>query len=160
MINAITGSSIYNPYNSNIFGSSMGREAKTDALQDSSTEKVNPSEACQTCKNRKYQDGSDENVSFKSATHISPQAAAGAVRAHEGEHVANAYTKAAKDNGTVVRASVSIHTAVCPECGRTYVSGGTTSTAIKYGDPKNPYVKNQMAQQADAFKGHFIDYAA
>ena len=29
---------------------------------------------CQTCKNRKYQDGSNENVSFKSASHISPPA--------------------------------------------------------------------------------------
>ena len=28
---------------------------------------------CQTCKNRKYQDGSDENVSFKAAAHISPE---------------------------------------------------------------------------------------
>ena len=25
---------------------------------------------CETCKNRKYQDGSDEMVSFKSAAHI------------------------------------------------------------------------------------------
>ena len=33
---------------------------------------------CQTCKNRKYQDGSDEaNVSFKTAQHISPEAASG-----------------------------------------------------------------------------------
>ena len=37
---------------------------------------------CQTCKNRKYVDGSDEaNVSFKSAAHVSPQAASSAVRA-------------------------------------------------------------------------------
>ena len=35
--------------------------------------KSSPAE-CETCKNRKYQDGSDEMVSFKSATHISPQA--------------------------------------------------------------------------------------
>jgi len=34
---------------------------------------------CETCKNRKYQDGSDENVSFKSAAHIDPAAAGGAV---------------------------------------------------------------------------------
>ena len=68
---------------------------------------------CQTCKNRKYQDGSDEMVSFKSAAHVSPQAAAGRVRAHEGEHVSNAYDKAAQKNGTVVYASVSIHTSVC-----------------------------------------------
>ena len=67
---------------------------------------------CQTCKERKYQDGSDENVSFKSAQHIAPEAAAARVRGHEQEHVANAYSKAAKDGGKVINASVSIHTAV------------------------------------------------
>ena len=87
---------------------------------------------CQTCKNRKYQDGSDENVSFKAATHISPEAAPAAVMAHEGEHVTNAYIKAAQKNGKVISASVSIHTSVCPECGRVYVSGGTTTSVIKY----------------------------
>ena len=36
---------------------------------------------CQTCKNRKYVDGSNEaNVSFKNAAHISPEAASSAVR--------------------------------------------------------------------------------
>ena len=45
---------------------------------------------CQTCKNRKYQDGSNENVSFKSASHISPEAAVIRVAAHEAEHVSNA----------------------------------------------------------------------
>ena len=79
---------------------------------------------CQTCKNRKYQDGSDEMVSFKSAAHISPNASGSRVRAHEQEHVNNAYKKAAMGNGKVVSAAVSIQTSVCPECGRTYVSGG------------------------------------
>jgi len=49
---------------------------------------------CETCANRKYQDGSDEMVSFKSAAHISPESAGSAVRAHEQEHVSNAYKKA------------------------------------------------------------------
>ena len=58
---------------------------------------------CQTCKNRKYVDGSDEaNVSFKSAAHVSPQAASSAVRAHEGQHVSNAYSKASEENGRVI----------------------------------------------------------
>lgn len=91
-----------------------------------------PGEECQTCKNRKYKDGSDENVSFKAAAHISPEAAAGRVRAHEGEHVANAYSKAAQKGGEVLSVSVRIETAVCPECGKNYVSGGTTSTKIRY----------------------------
>lgn len=89
-------------------------------------------EDCETCKNRKYQDGSDENVSFKAASHISPEQAPSAVRGHEQEHVSNAYKKAAEKGGQVIHAGVSIHTAVCPECGRTYVSGGVTDTVIKY----------------------------
>lgn len=117
-------------------------------------------EECETCKNRKYQDGSNENVSFKTATHISPNAAGSAVRAHEGEHVANAYSKAAKDNGKVVNASVSIRTSVCPECGRTYVSGGTTNTTIKYSNEENPYQKNQKALDATYMVGANIDYVA
>ena len=45
---------------------------------------------CQTCKNRKYQDGSNENVSFKSASHISPEAAAGGLLAYvkDGDQIA------------------------------------------------------------------------
>ena len=110
---------------------------------------------CETCAHRKYQDGSDEMVSFKSATHISPDAAATAVRAHEGEHVSNAYDKAAKNNGEVVNASVAIHTSVCPECGRTYVSGGTTTTTIRYN--KDNYAKNAEIQDATVVPGKDID---
>ena len=118
-------------------------------------------EECETCKNRKYQDGSDEgNVSFKSAAHISPESAAAKVRAHENEHVSNAYKKASQKNGEVVNASVSIHTSVCPECGRTYVSGGVTNTMIKYKNEENPYTKNQKALDAAKYKGASIDYAA
>ena len=42
--------------------------------------KSSPAE-CETCKGRKYQDGSNEaDVSFKNATHVSPNAAGAAVR--------------------------------------------------------------------------------
>ncbi|MDE6313675.1 MAG: hypothetical protein K2M46_08665 [Lachnospiraceae bacterium] len=102
---------------------------------------------CETCQNRKYQDGSDEMVSFKSPSHIAPESAASAVRAHEMEHVGNAYKKAAESDGQVVRASVTIKTATCPECGRTYVSGGETNTQIKYSE-ENPY--GQSFKKADA----------
>lgn len=117
-------------------------------------------EDCETCKTRKYQDGSDEsNVSFKSAAHISPQSAGAAVRAHENEHVTNAYNKAAKNNGKVLSATVSIHTAVCPECGRSYVSGGTTNTMIKYTNEDNPYQKELKAYDTPRFLGANIDLA-
>lgn len=114
---------------------------------------------CQTCANRRYQDGSNENVSFKSPTKISPQAAAGAVRAHENEHVSNAYKKAAMNNGEVLSASVSIKMAICPECGRSYVAGGETRTRIKYTDEENPYQKNKKQNDAAGLRGMNFDEA-
>ena len=122
-----------------------------DNLQD-------PSRECQTCKRRKYQDGSDEMVSFKSPSHVSPERAATAVRAHEQEHVSNAYKKAAQKDGKVLSASVSIRTAVCPECGRTYVSGGTTRTQIKYYNEDNPYQKDLKAADQTKYAGMNLDY--
>lgn len=118
-------------------------------------------EECETCKRRKYQDGSNEgNVSFKTAAHISPQAAGAAVRSHENEHVNNAYAKAAKGNGEVVSATVSIHTAVCPECGRSYVSGGTTNTMIKYTNESNPYQKELKSTDSIRLRGANVDLIA
>ena len=117
-------------------------------------------EECETCANRKYQDGSDEgNVSFKTASHVSPESAGARVRAHEGEHVSNAYKKAAQKNGKVVNASVSIHTSVCPECGRSYVSGGTTSTQIKYYNEENPYQKDLKTADGLKYRGNNINVA-
>ncbi len=114
---------------------------------------------CETCKNRKYQDGSDEMVSFKSAAHISPEAAPARVRGHEQEHVSNAYTKAEKADGKVISANVQIHTAICPECGRTYVSGGLTTTKIMYPNEDNPYQKNKKsAEAANIFLGANLNY--
>lgn len=113
---------------------------------------------CQTCKNRKYQDGSDEMVSFKSPRHISPENAASAVRAHEQEHVSNAYKKAAAKDGKVISASVSIHTGVCPECGRTYVTGGTTRTQIKYYNEENPYQQDLKSADRTKYSGMNADY--
>ena len=121
--------------------------------------KSSPAE-CQTCKERKYQDGSDEMVSFKSAAHISPEASASTVRAHEQEHVSNAYKKAAKGGGKVISANVSLQRAICPECGRSYVSGGTTSTKISYpNEQTNPYAKNKKAADASVLIGSNIDLA-
>lgn len=127
--------------------STNGKVAKTD-----------PSYECQTCENRKYQDGSNEaDVSFKSASHVSPDAAASAVRSHEQMHVSNAYQKAEKNNGKVISASVSIHTSICPECGKTYVSGGTTKTTIKYTNEENPYQKNLKELQGGFLRGINLD---
>lgn len=118
-------------------------------------------EDCVTCKNRKYKDGSNEgNVSFKTAAHVSPEAAGARVRAHEGEHVANANKKAAAKDGQVMYATVTIHTAICPECGRVYVSGGETKTSIRFQPEEHPYGKNQKAIDAIKVTGRNVDYAA
>ena len=114
---------------------------------------------CETCASRKYQDGSNEgDVSFKAPGHIDPGASAAVVMSHEQEHVANAYEKAEKGNGQVIRASVRLETAVCPECGRSYISGGVTNTMIKYNE-SNPYSKVAKAQDATKLIGRKIDYA-
>ncbi|MCI9022418.1 MAG: hypothetical protein HFH32_17190 [Eubacterium sp.] len=142
-----------------------GQAAKVPAGTDDehkvkSGRKSSPAE-CQTCKERKYQDGSNEtDVSFKAPGHISPQASASTVKAHEQQHVANAYEKAAKNNGKVVSCSVSLRTSVCPECGTSYVAGGTTSTSIAYPNESNPYQKNKKAQDAIRLKGANVDYVA
>ena len=99
---------------------------------------------------------SDEMVSFKSPTHISPESAASAVMAHEQEHVSNAYSKANRDNAEVIQASVRIQTSVCPECGRTYVSGGETTTQIKYQED-NPYAQNFKKADAANTTGQNLD---
>ena len=145
-----------------VSGASAAGKAIVNPGEDTSVhpgKRVSPAE-CQTCKERKYQDGSDEcNVSFQTAQHIDPSAAGAAVRAHEGEHVANAYKKAAQDGGKVLQASVAIHTAVCPECGRVYVSGGTTTTRIQYKNEDNPYVKNMKNKDRGLLSGMNLDVA-
>lgn len=84
---------------------------------------------CQTCNERQYQDGSnDPGVSFKTPGHISPESSAAVVQAHEQEHVTNEQANARKEGRKVVAQSVRLFSAVCPECGKTYVSGGTTRT--------------------------------
>lgn len=177
MINPISGYNAYAPYSMNPVSAISGHgnlsgitgittngeihkaiKNPNESNVKSAGRKSSPAE-CETCASRKYQDGSDENVSFKTAQHISPEAAASRVRAHEQEHVNNAYTKAAKNNGKVISANVAIHTAICPECGRSYVSGGTTSTQIKYYNEENPYQKNLKETDAAKYKGRMIDMA-
>lgn len=152
MVGSITNTSPY-PADSSAMLHNPGVSAEKTAGRASS-----PAE-CETCSNRKYQDGSDEMVSFKSASHIAPEASAGRVRAHEQEHVANAYKQAAMKNGEVVSASVSIKTAVCPECGRTYVAGGETSTQIKYFNEKNPYQQDKKLSDSISYRGMNVDLA-
>lgn len=94
--------------------------------------------SCYTCENRRYQDGSDDSgVSFQNPTKVAPQAAASAVRSHEAEHVSREQSKAQREDRKVVSQTVQIHTSVCQECGKVYVSGGTTRTTTKGSAPSS-----------------------
>ncbi len=123
-----------------------------------SSRKVSPVE-CQTCKNRRYQDASDEMVSFKTPGKISPGESYAKVMSHEQEHVTNAIAEGNEENKELVSATVSLKTAICPECGRVYIAGGTTRTLMKtYSE--DPYGKNQKAFEKEAATGNRIDYVA
>ena len=101
---------------------------------------------CKTCAERKYQDGSDDpGVSFKTAAHISPDQAAAKVRSHEYEHVVREQAKAEREDKEVVSQSVRLHTSICPECGRSYVSGGVTNTVTK-GSTEQPQQQTEAKQ--------------
>lgn len=129
----------------------------TDNTVDSSR-KVAPVE-CQTCKNRRYQDASDEMVSFKTPGNITPEESYAKVMSHEKEHVSNAVAEGNKPGKQLVSATVSLKTAICPECGRAYVAGGVTRTMMKtYG--KDPFSRNQKAFEKEAATGNRVDCVA
>ena len=103
-------------------------------------------EECETCKNRKYKDVSDDpGVSFKSAAKISKGNVASVVRSHENEHVVREREKSDREGREVVSQNVTIKNAICPECGKSYVSGGETVTVTK-------------ARTEDKFKVGMEDY--
>ena len=49
-----------------------------------------------------------------------------------------------------------LQSAVCPECGRSYIAGGTTTTLIKY-QKENPYSQNAKSRDSQALSGNNID---
>lgn len=131
-----------------------------NALNAQETEETkSPSEVmeeaeCQTCENRKYQDGSDDpGVSFKTATNIAPEQVASAVRGHEQEHVTREQAKAKRENREVVSQSVTIHTSICPECGKVYVSGGTTRTTTRANTDNMAEKFTQKQPENNIFQG-------
>ncbi len=131
---------------------------RTDNTVDTSA-KVRPVE-CQTCKNRKYVDGSNEpDVSFKTPGNISPEQSYAKVSAHEREHVSNAIAKGSEPGAKLISANVTLKMGVCPECGRTYVAGGVTNTQIKYNE-SNPYDRSRKSLEGDALVGANLDISA
>lgn len=119
-------SSVLNP-NESEENSRISDPNKPD--KDSDVLNQSKKKECKTCKNRKYQDGSnDPGVSYKSPTKIDAKAAGMAVRRHEMEHVVRERYKAQQEGRKVVSQTVTMHSAICPECGKAYISGGTTRT--------------------------------
>ena len=110
-----------------------------------SLEALEPRGDCNTCASRKYIDKSDDpSVSFQTPTNISPNMSAAAVISHENEHVSNERAKAARDDRQIINQSVTLTYDCCPECGKSYVSGGTTrTTSINKSD-------NGDGQESDA----------
>lgn len=107
------------------------RPAATGMNGAGALDKTNEIE-CQTCANRRYQDGSDDaSVSFQSPTRINPHTAAATVMSHEREHVVNERTNAEREDREVINQSVSLKYSTCPECGKMYVAGGETRTTTK-----------------------------
>lgn len=112
---------------------------------------------CETCKNRRYQDVSDDpGVSFKSASKIAPGNVGAAVRGHENEHVVRERAKAEREGREVVSQSVVIKTAICPECGKSYVAGGETTTVTR--SKPSVEAKFQVGEyDEESEKGKFFD---
>jgi hypothetical protein len=107
---------------------------------------------CASCATRTYQDQSDDpGVSFKAPTRLNPAQAATAVISHEMEHVSNEQADAKKEGKEVIAQSVQIFHSICPECGKSYVSGGVTKTTTA--SESNPY-KDAMTNKA---AGNLVD---
>lgn len=87
---------------------------------------------CETCRNRRYKDASDDSgVSFQNATKIDPKMVGAKVKSHEMEHVRREQIKAKAEGSKIISQSVRIKNAICPECGTSYVSGGVTRTVSR-----------------------------
>ena len=124
--------------------------------ENKSAQEVMEEGECQTCKERKYQDGSDDpGVSFKTPTNIAPEQAASTVRGHENEHVVREQAKAQREDRKVVSQSVTYHTSICPECGKVYVSGGTTRTVTKADNSQQPEQQNENQDRQNPRIGTF-----
>lgn len=129
--------------NQNDDGLKVGAESAQAAVEEGK---------CQTCERRKYQDGSDDmGVSFQTPTRVAPEQAAAAVRGHENEHVVRERAKAQQEDRKVVSQSVTIHTDICPECGKVYVSGGTTRTVTAANPEQEPDKQEKEQKGMDLY---------
>lgn len=126
-------------------GEAGNKEAEPKVGETPAAWEVAEEGECQTCEKRKYQDGSDDpGVSFKTATNVDPKMAQAAIRGHENEHVVRERAKALQEDRKVISQSVSYHNAICPECGKVYLAGGTTRT-VTVNQPE-PFTSQEEAE--------------
>jgi len=113
-------------------------------------EALEPQGTCYTCENRRYVDKSDDaSVSYQTPTKLSANMAGMAVAAHEQEHVRNEQANTQQDDREIISQSVTLHYDTCPECGKLYVSGGTTrTTSMEKSDSGNAF-ENEAANEED-----------
>lgn len=153
--------SIYRNMNvqAGLYNEPAGSPAENRKVSDpGNIQKNNEVTGCQTCRNRKYVDRSnDPGVSFKSPTNVSPGASFSAVTAHEQQHVSREQAKALRNDRKVVSQSVQIYYDICPECGRVYTSGGKTTTVTRGESKKPDYFLEKMNKFFDGQFGKKID---
>lgn len=155
-----TSNNTQSAYDSNVSTNPSIAKVGESTDPDVRMEKMMGMKECTTCKDRKYQDGSnDPGVSFKTPGHIDPNVSASAVMSHEQEHVRNESSKASREGREIVSQSVRLDTSVCPECGKSYVSGGETTTVSKSsGDnKKSDYFVNMFKKSMENYFGKEID---
>ena len=153
MYTAGIGNNVSNYYsigNLNLDNFNKSANSVTDKLSAEQSGKADSAKGfCKTCQERQYQDGSDDpGVSFKSPGHIAPEAAAATVAAHENEHVVREQESARQAGREIVSQSVRLYSGVCPECGKSYIAGGETTTVSK---------SESKHVDADTNKGQKVD---
>jgi hypothetical protein len=121
----------------------------SDELSEAEQKRRFDSFECETCKNRRYKDQSDDSgVSYQTATHIDPAASYSAVRSHENEHVTRNRTDADRNGQKIVYQTVTIKRGICPECGRSYTAGGVTKSVTK-ADNSSKYTVGDLDLEKD-----------
>ena len=109
---------------------------KTQDIGEFKFDPVKPKGECKTCESRRYVDRSDDSsVSYQTPTKLNPGTAAASVASHENEHVTHEKGKAQREGREIVNQTVTFTYDTCPECGRSFVSGGNThTTSVKKAD--------------------------
>ena len=112
-------------------------DLEAEISMSKSAQEVMAEGECQTCMERKYQDGSDDpGVSFKTPNNVAPELAASAVRGHEQEHVVREQAEARREGREVVSQSLTTLTGL--KSGRFYGAGSSGLLALPMAPQPRP----------------------